>query len=62
MPTPRAAIFDMDGLMFNTEDVYTVVGTEVLRRRGCAFTEDLKNALMGLTAQAAFQTMIDWHG
>ena len=28
-----AVTFDMDGLMFNTEDVYTLAGTELLARR-----------------------------
>ena len=30
----RAVVFDMDGLMFNTEDVYTLTGSELLGRRG----------------------------
>jgi HAD superfamily hydrolase (TIGR01509 family) len=58
----RAVVFDMDGLMFNTEDVYTVAGTELLRRRGCRFTADLKDAMMGLPPPAAFDVMIQWHG
>jgi pseudouridine 5'-phosphatase len=58
---PHAVVFDMDGLMFNTEDVYTLVGTELLRRRGYDFGSDLKDAMMGLPPQAAFQQMIAWH-
>ena len=54
----RAVVFDMDGLMFNTEDVYTAVGTEVLRRRGCEFTAELKDEMMGLRPQPAFEAMI----
>ncbi len=54
----RAIVFDMDGLMFNTEDVYTAVGTELLRRRGRAFTTELKNAMMGLRPQPGFEAMI----
>ncbi len=57
----QAAIFDMDGLMFNTEDVYTLVGTELLSRRGRQFTDELKNAIMGLRPQPTFETMIRWH-
>lgn len=59
--SPRAVVFDMDGLMFNTEDVYTAVGSELLRRRGHRFAKDLKDAMMGLPPQAAFEMMIDWH-
>ena len=29
---PQAVVFDMDGLMFNTEDVYTLAGSELLAR------------------------------
>jgi HAD superfamily hydrolase (TIGR01509 family) len=57
----RAVVFDMDGLMFNTEDVYTKVGDEVLRRRSKQFTLDLKKAMMGLQPRPAFETMIRWH-
>ena len=54
----RAVCFDMDGLMFNTEEVYWHVGTELLRRRGCEFTPELNNAVMGVPPKACFETMI----
>lgn len=54
----RAVVFDMDGLMFNTEDVYTAAGTELLRRRGHAFTAELKDEMMGLQARPSFEAMI----
>jgi HAD superfamily hydrolase (TIGR01509 family) len=57
-----AVVFDMDGLMFNTEDVYTLAGTELLGRRGCSFTGELKDAMMGLPPEASFNVMIGWHG
>jgi HAD superfamily hydrolase (TIGR01509 family) len=56
----RAVTFDMDGLMFNTEDVYTLAGTELLARRGCLFTPELKDAMMGLPPRASFEVAIDW--
>jgi HAD superfamily hydrolase (TIGR01509 family) len=56
-----AVTFDMDGLMFNTEDVYTLAGSELLARRGYSFSPELKDAMMGLPPQAAFTAMIDWH-
>jgi len=64
MPTsisPCAVVFDMDGLMFNTEDVYTLVGTELLRRRGHEFTPKLKDSMMGLPPEPTFKVMIEWH-
>ncbi len=57
----RAVVFDMDGLMFNTEDVYTAVGTELLRRRGCEFTAELKAEIMGLRPRPTFEAMIRRH-
>lgn len=54
----RAVVFDMDGLMFNTEDVYTSVGSELLRRRGYEFTAELKHGMMGLRPQPAFELVI----
>lgn len=55
---PLAVVFDMDGLMFNTEDVYTLVGQELLGRRGQDFTSELKKEMMGLPPAAAFGKMI----
>ncbi len=54
----RAVVFDMDGLMFNTEDVYSAVGSELLRRRGHVFSAELKDAMMGLRPQPGFEAMI----
>lgn len=61
MTPPRAVVFDMDGLMFNTEDVYWQVGTELLGRRGCEFTSELNDAVMGRPPRACFEEMIRWH-
>jgi HAD superfamily hydrolase (TIGR01509 family) len=58
---PQAVVFDMDGLMFNTEDVYWHVGNEVLQRRGYQYTRELCHAMMGCTPRAGFQIMIQWH-
>ena len=56
-----AVTFDMDGLMFNTEDVYTLAGSELLNRRGLVFTPQLKDAMMGLPPRPAFEAMIAFH-
>jgi len=57
----RAVVFDLDGLMFNTEDLYQQVGSEILRRRGHRFESDLLDRMMGRPGQIALQIMIDWH-
>lgn len=58
---PRAVVFDLDGLMFNTEELYQDVGTEMLRRRGKTFDAELLDGMMGRPANAALQLMIDYH-
>lgn len=56
----RAIAFDMDGLLVNTEELYTQVGESILQRRGRQFTRELKNAMTGLPGPKAFQLMIEW--
>lgn len=60
--TIQAVAFDMDGLMVNTELLYTEVGEEILSRRGKKFTSELKNKMMGLPGQQAFHVMIEHEG
>lgn len=60
-PKPRAVVFDLDGLMFNTEELYEEVGAEILRRRGRTFDAELIDAMMGRPAAVALKLMIDWH-
>jgi HAD superfamily hydrolase (TIGR01509 family) len=59
---PAAVVFDLDGLMFNTEELYEDVGAELLRRRGKAMTRGLLDEMMGRPSPVALQIMIDWHG
>ncbi len=58
----KAVVFDLDGLMFNTEDLYQEVGAKILDRRGKAFTSELLDQMMGRPSPVALQLMIDWHG
>ncbi len=53
----KAVAFDMDGLMFNTEDLYDEVGMILLDRRGQKFSRELKLAMMGLPGNKAFEIM-----
>ena len=54
-------MFDLDGLMFNTEELYEHVGAEILRRRGRTFEPELMDAMMGRPADVALRLMIDHH-
>lgn len=58
----EAIAFDMDGLLVNTEDLYTEVGATLLQRRNRQFSKALKNAMTGLPGPQAFAVMIDWEG
>ncbi|MEL7499664.1 MAG: HAD family phosphatase [Planctomycetota bacterium] len=59
--SPRAVAFDMDGTMFNTEDLYDEVGDILLQRRGFRFDRELKLKMMGLPGAVAFQVMREHH-
>jgi HAD superfamily hydrolase (TIGR01509 family) len=61
MPQAKAVVFDLDGLMFNTEELYQEVGAELLRRRGYEFTSELLDQMMGRPSHVALQLMIDAH-
>jgi len=62
LPTIKAVVFDLDGLMVNTEDIFNEVGHEVLRRRGKVLTPELLSQMMGRRAPEAFQYLVDAHG
>jgi HAD superfamily hydrolase (TIGR01509 family) len=62
LPRPRAVVFDLDGLMFNTEELYQFVGGELLRRRGHVFTAELLDRMMGRPGKIALAIMIEHHG
>jgi HAD superfamily hydrolase (TIGR01509 family) len=58
---PRGLAFDMDGLMFNTEELYELVAERILERRGKQCCGELLDAMMGRQPPVAIQIMIDWH-
>lgn len=57
----RAVVFDLDGLMFNTEDIFHEVGHEMLRRRGKEMTHELLSQMMGRRAPEAMRICIEYH-
>ena len=56
----RAVVFDLDGLLFNTEELYQFVGSELMRRRGKTYDEALIHRVMGRPQPVALQMMIRW--
>lgn len=61
-PCIAAVVFDLDGLMFNTEEVFNRAGRELLRRRGQEMSEQLLSAMMGRRAPEAFAILIETLG
>lgn len=55
----EAVAFDMDGLLVNTEELYTRVGEILMQRRGREFSRKLKNDITGLPGPKAFALMIE---
>lgn len=60
-PPLRAVTFDLDGLMFNSEELYQEVGATLLSRRGKQISGELLDQMMGRQAHVALGVMIDWH-
>ncbi len=62
-PRPVLGVaLDMDGLLFETESLYGIVGDRVLQQRGRRFCRELQQRMMGRVGVAAIQQMIDFHG
>eukprot|EP01023_Acetabularia_acetabulum_P003372 TRINITY_DN11415_c1_g1_i1.p1 TRINITY_DN11415_c1_g1~~TRINITY_DN11415_c1_g1_i1.p1 ORF type:complete len:309 (-),score=55.28 TRINITY_DN11415_c1_g1_i1:275-1201(-) len=55
----KYVIFDMDGLLLDTETIYTQVQQEILQKYGKEFTWELKAKMMGRKALEAGQILID---
>ncbi|MDR2441134.1 MAG: HAD family phosphatase [Planctomycetaceae bacterium] len=53
--TIKAVAFDMDGLMFDTEDVYWKSASALLARRGEIYTPEMCAAIMGRPPQYCFE-------
>lgn len=58
-PTIKAVVFDFDGLMFNTEEIFNLSGKELLRRRGKVMTPGILSMMMGRRSDEAFPMMIE---
>ena len=58
-PALRAVVFDLDGVLANTEDLYEQAGETVLGRRGKTYDRRLREQMMGRPVADAIQIMID---
>ncbi len=53
MPLPDAVVFDNDGLLLDTESVWTRAEQDLFERRGIEFTAEHKRELVGASAAIA---------
>ena len=60
--TVKAVVFDLDGLMFNTEDVFDLAGDELLRRRGLRMTDAIRDGMLGRRPPEAFAHLLKMTG
>ncbi|MGD9635232.1 MAG: HAD family hydrolase [Pirellulales bacterium] len=60
-PRLAAVVFDLDGLIVNSEDIYEQADVEVLRRRGKEYTAELRAKMMGRPTVESLRAMIEWH-
>lgn len=54
----RAVVFDLDGLMFNTEDVFNRSGNLLVERRGKTLTPEVLTQMMGRRADESFAILV----
>jgi len=62
MPGIRAVVFDLDGLMLNTEDIFDHAGRELLLRRGMEMTEEIHHQMLGRRPAEAFRILKELTG
>lgn len=55
----KAVCFDMDGLLFNTEDLFDEVGHAMLQRRGMVLDPEVVKQMMGQQASVALKIFKD---
>ena len=61
-PPLAAVVFDLDGLIVNSEDIYEEADAEVLRRRGRTYEHVLRERMMGRPTDESLRMMIEHHG
>lgn len=57
-----AVVFDLDGLLVNSEDVYEQADAELLRRRGKSYDAWLREQMMGRPTAESLHILVEHHG
>ena len=61
-PMIKAVAFDLDGLMFNTEEIFHEAGVELMRRHGCEMTDEFFTLIMGRRAEEGYPLLVEAAG
>ena len=62
MTWPAACLFDMDGLLVDSEPLWTVAEQELAISLGGTWSVDLKAAVIGTSITTAVPTILEWMG
>jgi HAD superfamily hydrolase (TIGR01509 family) len=57
-----AVLFDMDGLLVDSEPLWTVAEIELASSLGGVWTDDLKASIVGTRLDVAVPKILDWYG
>ncbi len=55
VPPPRSVVFDLDGILVDTEPVFEEAARRQLARRGLVWVPEVARAMMGTPARQAFE-------
>jgi HAD superfamily hydrolase (TIGR01509 family) len=58
----RAVLFDMDGLLVDSEPLWTVGEIELAERLGGTWSDEIKAAIIGTRLDTAIRTVLEWYG
>lgn len=58
----RAVLFDMDGLLVDSEPLWTVAETELAARLGGVWNDEVKAAVVGHRLDTAIPIILEWYG
>ena len=62
LPKIKAVCFDLDGLMFNTENVFYVSSEVLLKRRGMQMSKEVMDVMLGRRPLESFRAFCDYLG
>ena len=58
----QAVLWDMDGLLVDTEPTWTIAEIELAQRLGGSWSDDLKAQIVGTRLEVAVPTILRWYG